>query len=88
MARVDLDAGKIDATALRKIEDAAIRAVVAQQEEIGLRVVTDGEFRRRTYSDSFTTGGIAGIKRRGDRGRGLAEIRHARPSHRAPHPGA
>jgi methionine synthase II (cobalamin-independent) len=61
MARVDFDAGKIDAAALRKVEDAAIRTAVAKQEEIGLRIVTDGEFRRGTYSDSFTTGGIAGI---------------------------
>lgn len=61
MARVDFDAGKIDRAKLRQIEDEAIRAVVAKQEEIGLKVVTDGEFRRGTYSDSFTTGGIDGI---------------------------
>lgn len=60
-ARADFDAGKIDAAGLRAIEDAAIRAVVAKQEAIGLQVVTDGEFRRGTYSDSFTTGGIEGI---------------------------
>jgi 5-methyltetrahydropteroyltriglutamate--homocysteine methyltransferase len=60
-ARADFEAGKIDAAKLRAVEDAAIRAVVAHQEEIGLRVVTDGEFRRNTYSDSFTTGGIDGI---------------------------
>lgn len=59
--RADFAAGKIDAAGLRAIEDAAIRAVVAKQEAIGLQVVTDGEFRRGTYSDSFTTGGIAGI---------------------------
>jgi 5-methyltetrahydropteroyltriglutamate--homocysteine methyltransferase len=61
MARVDFDAGKIDAATLRRIEDDAIRAVVAKQEELGLKVVTDGEFRRGTYSDSFTTSGIDGI---------------------------
>jgi 5-methyltetrahydropteroyltriglutamate--homocysteine methyltransferase len=61
-ARDDLAAGKIDAAGLRAIEDAAIRDVVAKQEAIGLRVVTDGEFRRHTYSDSFTTAGIAGVK--------------------------
>ncbi len=61
-ARESLAAGKIDAARLRAIEDEAIRAVVAKQEAIGLRVVTDGEFRRGTYSDSFTTAGIAGVK--------------------------
>ena len=60
-ARDEFESGKIDAAKLRAVEDAAIRAVVARQEEIGLQVVTDGEFRRNTYSDSFTTGGIDGI---------------------------
>jgi 5-methyltetrahydropteroyltriglutamate--homocysteine methyltransferase len=61
-ARAEFDAGKIDAAKLRAAEDAGIRAVVAKQEEIGLKVVTDGEFRRATYSDNFTTGGIDGIR--------------------------
>jgi 5-methyltetrahydropteroyltriglutamate--homocysteine methyltransferase len=61
-ARAEFDAGKIDAAKLRTAEDAGIRAVVAKQEEIGLKVVTDGEFRRATYSDNFTTGGIDGIR--------------------------
>jgi 5-methyltetrahydropteroyltriglutamate--homocysteine methyltransferase len=60
-ARQEFDAGKIDDAKLREAEDAGIRAVVAKQEQIGLAVVTDGEFRRGTYSDSFTTGGIDGI---------------------------
>jgi len=61
-ARKEFDAGKIDAAKLREAEDAGIRATVAKQEELGLPVVTDGEFRRGTYSDSFTTGGIDGIR--------------------------
>jgi 5-methyltetrahydropteroyltriglutamate--homocysteine methyltransferase len=60
-ARQDFNSGKIDAARLRAVEDEAIRAAVAQQEAIGLQVVTDGEFRRGTYSDSFTTQGIAGV---------------------------
>ncbi len=60
-ARAALEAGRIDAVQLRAVEDSAIRAAVAKQAEIGLKVVTDGEFRRGTYSDSFTTAGIAGI---------------------------
>ncbi len=47
---------------LRAVEDAAIADVVKFQEDLGLQVVTDGEFRRGTYSDSFTRSGISGIK--------------------------
>ena len=54
-------AGEIDMAELRAFEDDAIRDVVALQEKAGLQVVTDGEFRRGTYSDSFTTSGITGI---------------------------
>jgi 5-methyltetrahydropteroyltriglutamate--homocysteine methyltransferase len=39
--------------ALRVIEDEAIREVVARQEEIGLRAVSDGEFRRQNYIVDF-----------------------------------
>ena len=35
------------------IEDAAIREVVALQEAVGLKVVTDGEFRRQNYIIDF-----------------------------------
>ncbi len=61
-ARDALKVGKIDKAALRAIEDEAIRTAVAKQEALGLHVVTDGEFRRGTYSDSFTTSGIAGVE--------------------------
>ncbi|MFM9967865.1 MAG: 5-methyltetrahydropteroyltriglutamate--homocysteine S-methyltransferase [Burkholderiales bacterium] len=61
LARKEFEAGRIDQTALRLAEDAAIRDVVALQEAVGLKVVTDGEFRRGTYSDSFTTQGIRGV---------------------------
>ena len=61
-ARAEFAAGKVDAAALRAAEDMAIRDVVAKQAETGLSVVTDGEFRRDTYSDSFTTSGIRGVK--------------------------
>ena len=60
-ARAAHDAGTISAQELRAAEDAAIRSVIGHQAEIGLKVVTDGEFRRTTYSDSFTTAGIAGV---------------------------
>jgi 5-methyltetrahydropteroyltriglutamate--homocysteine methyltransferase len=60
-ARRRHEAGEIDAGELRACEDEAIRDVVALQEKAGLQVVTDGEYRRGTYSDSFTTSGITGI---------------------------
>jgi 5-methyltetrahydropteroyltriglutamate--homocysteine methyltransferase len=43
----------IDASDLRGIEDEAIQAAVAKQEEVGLPVVTDGEFRRRFWHYDF-----------------------------------
>jgi 5-methyltetrahydropteroyltriglutamate--homocysteine methyltransferase len=46
---------------LRTIEDAAIRDVVALQEQLGLNSITDGEYRRSTYSDSFTTAGLDAV---------------------------
>jgi 5-methyltetrahydropteroyltriglutamate--homocysteine methyltransferase len=61
VARREHTAGRIDADALEAIEQDAIRRVVKQQEDAGLQVVTDGEFRRSTYSDSFTTSGISGV---------------------------
>jgi len=53
-AREQQVAGKLDHAALFAIENAAIVRVVKLQEEVGLQVVTDGEFRRGSYSDAFT----------------------------------
>ncbi len=61
-AREQHAGGRLDRSALRAIEDEAIRRVVKLQEDIGLQVITDGEFRRGTYSDSFTSAGISGVK--------------------------
>ncbi len=60
-ARREQAAGRLDPVRLREFENAAIRDVVKLQEEAGLSVITDGEFRRGTYSDSFTIGGVSGI---------------------------
>jgi 5-methyltetrahydropteroyltriglutamate--homocysteine methyltransferase len=49
----DWEAGKVDAAALRKVQDNAIRDVVTMQEQLGLPVVTDGEFRRGGWSRGF-----------------------------------
>jgi 5-methyltetrahydropteroyltriglutamate--homocysteine methyltransferase len=43
-------AGDMDAGAYREIQDDCIRDVVAWQDEIGMPSVTDGEFRRRSWS--------------------------------------
>jgi 5-methyltetrahydropteroyltriglutamate--homocysteine methyltransferase len=52
-ARDDHAAGRIDAAALRAVEDDAIRRIVARQEEIGLQSATDGEFRRASWHMDF-----------------------------------
>jgi 5-methyltetrahydropteroyltriglutamate--homocysteine methyltransferase len=61
-ARQDHAAGRLGAAELAAIEQQAIRDVVSMQEEVGLQVITDGEFRRNTYSDSFTSSGISGVE--------------------------
>ncbi len=52
-ARDDFAAGRIDAGALRGIEDDAIREIVAKQQEMGLQSATDGEFRRASWHMDF-----------------------------------
>src|SRR5262245_9105839 len=49
----DHNLGAHDNAALRKIEDGFVREVVAMQEQCGLPVVTDGEFRRRSWWTDF-----------------------------------
>jgi hypothetical protein len=46
-------AGEIDAGALRAVEDEAIAGIIAYQEDLGLPVVTDGEFRRENWWIDF-----------------------------------
>jgi 5-methyltetrahydropteroyltriglutamate--homocysteine methyltransferase len=60
VARDDHAAGRLTAEELRAVEDQAIREVVRQQEEVGLRSATDGEFRRATWHMDFidSLGGI------------------------------
>ena len=41
--------GKMSLAEFQKAQDAAVRDVVARQEKLGLKVVTDGEFRRASY---------------------------------------
>lgn len=46
-------AGRMNDSAFRAAQDAAIRDVVRLQEECGLQVATDGEFRRTSYWEKF-----------------------------------
>ncbi|GGH41778.1 5-methyltetrahydropteroyltriglutamate--homocysteine S-methyltransferase [Microbacterium album] len=55
-ARADHADGRIDADALRAVEDAHISELVAKQAENGLRLGTDGEFRRAWWHFDFFDG--------------------------------
>jgi 5-methyltetrahydropteroyltriglutamate--homocysteine methyltransferase len=52
-ARAKRAAGHISAAELESIEDAEIRTIIAKQEAVGLRSITDGEF-RRAYNGTTT----------------------------------
>lgn len=52
-AREAFKAGAIDAAALRAVEDQAIRGIVKFQEDLGLKGITDGEFRRTYFHTDF-----------------------------------
>jgi 5-methyltetrahydropteroyltriglutamate--homocysteine methyltransferase len=53
LAREAFFAGKVPAEELRAIEDDCIRAVVREQENVGLQGITDGEFRRTYFHVDF-----------------------------------
>ena len=55
-ARAARAAGRIDAAALRAIEDECVAAAIRQQEAIGLRAATDGEYRRAYWHFDFVAG--------------------------------
>src|SRR5690349_22965404 len=59
-AREDFANDRIDAEALKAVEDDAIRDAVKLQEDVGLRSATDGEFRRATWHMDFiySLGGV------------------------------
>jgi 5-methyltetrahydropteroyltriglutamate--homocysteine methyltransferase len=52
-AREQFARKEIDAAALRAVEDRAIAEVTRMQEEVGLRAITDGEFRRTYFHIDF-----------------------------------
>ncbi|KAI1152960.1 hypothetical protein F4825DRAFT_284288 [Nemania diffusa] len=63
-ARDEAEAGKITAAQLRELEDKYIADVVQKQQAVGLRAVTDGEFRRRWFHVDFLKH-LAGVEQRG-----------------------
>jgi 5-methyltetrahydropteroyltriglutamate--homocysteine methyltransferase len=55
-ARAKAKRGELGPGKLREAEDRAIRAAVARQEAVGLRSITDGEFRRDWWHVDFLAG--------------------------------
>src|SRR3982074_2227022 len=55
-ARAKHERGEIGADALAAIEDREIAAVIGKQEAVGLKAVTDGEFRRASWQTDFLIG--------------------------------
>jgi 5-methyltetrahydropteroyltriglutamate--homocysteine methyltransferase len=58
-AYAEFESGKIDRAVLSVIQDAAIRDLIAREDERGMPIVGDGEFRRRNFQQSFQ--GVAGF---------------------------
>jgi 5-methyltetrahydropteroyltriglutamate--homocysteine methyltransferase len=52
-ARAKRAAGEISAAALKEVEDREIEKIINKQEEIGLKLATDGEFRRSWWHYDF-----------------------------------
>ena len=60
-ARADRAAGKISPAELREIENIYVRRSIAEQKAVGLKAVTDGEFRRAFWHFDFL-GGLGGVE--------------------------
>ncbi|MEY3373220.1 MAG: hypothetical protein RLZZ537_1688, partial [Pseudomonadota bacterium] len=52
-AREQKAKGQISAQQLREVEDRAITEIVHFQQEVGLKAITDGEFRRTYFHIDF-----------------------------------
>src|SRR5215475_12849261 len=52
-ARAKHETGEISADALKTVEDREIATIIRRQEDIGLKAVTDGEFRRAFWNYDF-----------------------------------
>jgi methionine synthase II (cobalamin-independent) len=51
--RAAFDKQEVSAEELRQVEDEAIAAIVEMQREVGIKSITDGEFRRLLISRCF-----------------------------------
>jgi 5-methyltetrahydropteroyltriglutamate--homocysteine methyltransferase len=60
-ARSRRERGEIDAAALKAVEDREIEAVIRKQEAVGLRSITDGEYRRAFWNYDFL-GALDGVE--------------------------
>ena len=60
-ARARRERKEISAYELKAIEDREIAAIIRKQEDIGLRAVTDGEFRRAFWNYDFL-GALPGVE--------------------------
>src|SRR5262245_42938697 len=52
-ARAKHEQGTLSAAELKAVEDRAITTVIKQQEDVGLKLATDGEFRRSFWHFDF-----------------------------------
>jgi 5-methyltetrahydropteroyltriglutamate--homocysteine methyltransferase len=52
-ARAQHIKGEIDAAQLRQVEDRAIAEIVRFQQDVGMKAITDGEYRRATFHIDF-----------------------------------
>ena len=52
-ARIQFEKGQIDAQELKQVEDKAITELIQKEKQAGLKVITDGEFRRATWHLDF-----------------------------------
>ena len=63
-ARAKREKGQIGVADLKKVEDAEIEKLIKKQEEIGMQLVTDGEYRRAWWHFDFLEGldGVEGYE--------------------------
>jgi 5-methyltetrahydropteroyltriglutamate--homocysteine methyltransferase len=54
-ARADFSAQRVSQDELKEIENQAIDAVLTMQREVGIDVLTDGEYRRHNWAGDFTS---------------------------------
>ena len=60
-ARANRERGEIAAATLTEVEDREIEKIIRRQEDIGLKAVTDGEFRRAFWNYDFL-GALPGVE--------------------------